>query len=318
MAVTSPSVLTVTLNPAIDLNLVVPDWPRGDVGRATRVWREAGGKGINVARMLAELGVAATAFCVLGGPDAEVFRALLAGVKFELHTCPIAEATRTNVTLTCERRHENIKVNQSGPRATAREWRRIEADFKALLPGRAWVVFSGALAPGMATDAYARLTRLAHRAGARVALDCAGAPLSAALTEGPDLIRLNRAELAATVGVAGASRRAILAAARRLLRGDVGAVVISHGAGECLALERGEAWAARPPAIQSGGGPMGAGDSMMAGLVAALLRGRPFADALRLGLACGAATAALPDTRFATWPRIRTLMPQVRIEPLSS
>lgn len=315
-----PPVMTVTLNPAIDLCLALPHGLLGNFARAREVRRAAGGKGINVSRVLAELNVASTAFCLTGGPDGQVFTSLLAETPFETVYFPIAEATRTNVTLTrgCGNKG-SLKINQPGPTVTPKEWNGAEKELARRMKGRAWVVLSGSLPPGLPMDAYGRLTRLARRAGARVALDCVEESLLAALAERPDLVKPNRDELSATLGrplVQMRGQWTILQAGWELLERGAGLAVISNGKKNCLALSREQAWEAQPPEVEPGGSSMGAGDSLLAGLVAGLLQGRSIEASLALGMACGAACAASPDTVLGRRRQIRDWEAQIKIHPL--
>jgi fructose-1-phosphate kinase PfkB-like protein len=104
---------------------------------------------------------------------------------------------------------------------------------------------------------------------------------------------------------------------RELIRRGAGLVVTSQGEHECLALDGASAWLARPPAIEPGGSPMGAGDSLLAGLAAGLIEGLATPEALRLGVACGAASAAAPDTVLGRRPQITALRPKVQIVVVS-
>ncbi len=315
-------VLTVTLNPAIDLNLVVDDWHTGEYVKARAVHRAAGGKGINVSRVLSELGVASCAACLVGGADGEVFLSLLQGAPFDVvpirlagadGAADLSRATRTNVTFTSARRARQIKVNQPGPRVGRAAWPAIEQFLTRQAIGRRWVVLSGSLPPGVPAGAYSRLVRAAHRVGSRVALDCGGAPLRAALSARPDLIKPNLDELTEASGGPCRSVREIVAAARELLALGAGCVVVSRGGRSCLAVTPRGVLAGAPPPIRPRS-PMGAGDSLVAGLVAALLKDPDnFDEALRLGIACGAACACEPDTVLARGPVIRRLLRRVRI-----
>ena len=304
-------VLTVTLNPAIDLNLRVPASRAGgsDFLRATGIARSAGGKGLNVSRVLAELRLPSAAAFTAGGPDGEVLLSLLAGTRFSLHPLRIAQPTRTNVTLTPQQ-GDSVKVNVSGPEVSRREWLRLEEDLKALFAGRAWVVLAGSLPPGIPASAYARLTKTAHKLGARVALDCEGEAMQLALAERPDLIKPNRAELALLFDRPVKTRVQIVAAMRELITRGAGCVVVSAGKGEVLAGNAQEIWSATPPSITQIS-PMGAGDSMVAGLIYGLSKGVALEGALRHGVACGAACAAEPDTILAQRGKIKELLDRV-------
>jgi 1-phosphofructokinase len=311
-----PPVLTVTLNPAIDLLLAIEAWPREDMARATEARRAAGGKGVNVSRMLAELGVASEAFCLVGDtPDTDVFLSLLAGLPIIVSTHAVAGALRTNVTVTCAADKRRLKVNQSGPAVNARTWREVESAIEALLPGRQWLALSGALPAGAPPKAYARLVKLGHKHGARVALDCAGAALLDALKEKPDLVKPNREELEETLGTPCRSRKAVVAGVRELQRRGASRVIVSGGGADCLGFDGAQTWLARPPKIKVDN-PMGGGDSLLAGFLAGDVAGEPFERALNLGLASGAATAMMPNTVFGKKTDVLKLRKQVSVEAL--
>jgi 1-phosphofructokinase len=282
--------------------------------RTERVSRGAGGKGLNVARVLTTLGVPALATCPLGGAERPVFESLLAPAKFAFQALEIAGDVRTNVTLSAAGKSV-CKVNQPGPRISAHEWHALKTELATLCAGKAWVVIAGAPAPGLPTGAYAELTRLAHAAGAQVALDCAGPALAAALAEHPDLIKPNRTELAATVGRNLPTRAALLKAMREMQSRGARRVVVTDGGRALWGLPTATDAApglcrVQPPrvAVQ---GVVGAGDACLAGLIAALLRGRPLAEALKWGAACGAATSALPDPQFPTRREIKAALARV-------
>jgi fructose-1-phosphate kinase PfkB-like protein len=161
---------------------------------------------------------------------------------------------------------------------------------------------------------------MARRAGARVAIDAAGASLRHALKARPDLVRINRQELSETLGLPAATlargRAATLAASARLLAMGCAMVAISNGAREAFLVAAEGAWTGRPPRIEPRGA-LGAGDAMLAGLIAALLREDAPADVLRLGLACGSAAASEPETRPPRRRAIRALFGQVATRPVA-
>lgn len=311
-----PPVLTVTLNPAIDLNLCVPELFTDEFTRATAVRRGAGGKGVNVARVLAALGVGTTALVAVGGPDAEVYLSLLADAPFEVARVPTGGPTRTNVTISGSvgERLRHLKVNQPGPTWLAGDWSALCARIERELPGRRWLVLAGSLPPGVRTEGYAELAVLAGRAGVRVALDCAGPSLETALAAHPALIKPNRAELSETLGRPVESREDTVRAARELQRRGAGWVIVSAGDQICEAIgpEDTAPVAMMPPRLERPGSPMGAGDALLAGWLAAELQGRPPREMLELAVACGAATAALPDTEFPDRARVDSMLERVR------
>ena len=308
-------VMTVTLNPAIDLHLDVAGNTHAEVLRTRSHRRVAGGKGVNVSGMLAALGVDSVAACLLGGPDADVFLSLLESSPFPVVPVRVQGETRTNVTIRVDGQDSRIKVNQPGPTVRGQAWRAAKIILNELMAHRRWVVLAGSLPSGTRAGAYAELCRAAHRNGARVAVDCERTPLLRAAPAAPDLIHLNRAELAATTGLSCRSRRATLHAATTLLKHRPTTLLISDGGGEALAIRNHQVWVGRPPRVPVKG-PMGAGDAMLAGYIAARLEQQDPPRALARALACGAACAALPETRLPHRRDVVRWLSQVSVDRL--
>lgn len=306
-------ILTVTLNPAIDLTLEAGVGGRRDFLTAGAARRSAGGKGVNVARVLSALGVGATAALALGAPDDAVYLSLLEGAPFRVAALAAPGPTRTNVSI-IRPGARPLKINQPGPRWRRRDWEAVRARLQALMAGREWVAISGSLPGGVPDGAYGWLAREARRAGARVMIDAEGPALARAISARPALVRINREELAATFGDPCRSRRATAAAVRDLASRTRGTVIVSDGAREIIAAAEKEILIARPPKIEMQS-PMGAGDSMAAGVLAALARGEDLARALRRGVAAGAAAAALPDGHFPNRTSIARLAREIAINP---
>jgi 1-phosphofructokinase family hexose kinase len=319
-----PPILTITLNPAIDLHLRIADTRPREVVRALGATRSAGGKGVNVARVLATLGVRATAAVALGGADGAVWRSLLEDeldgigerARFEAAVLAGGSFTRTNVTIASgadAAARRRFKINQAGPAWSGEEWAAAKKKIAGLARGRKWVVLAGTPPPGVPPDAYRQIIETAHAAGARCAIDASGEALRRALAARPDLVRINREELAETLRIPMAelrSPRRRIVAARRLIRRGVGMVALTDGPREAL-LARGDGVdRAKPPSVIVRGA-MGAGDAMLAGLIAGFEQGRTTGEALRLAVACGAATAAETETAFPSLRRIDAMLKRV-------
>ncbi len=291
-------VLTITLNPAIDLELSVPAWNPKQVMRAIQSRRSAGGKGLNVARVLTTLGIPAVAACVVGDLEGEIFIGLARHEKFQIAPLRIKGPTRTNLTISATGK-PLCKINQPGPKMGASEWRQIKSELAALMPGRSWVVITGAPPPGLKASAYAELTRLAHTANARVALDCGGPVLRHALQACPDLIKPNRSELAETVGRSLTNRSSILKAIRELQARGARQLIVTNGPRAVYGLSETpkDIFMLHPPRVKASG-VVGAGDAFLAGLIAGLTKKDVLRKCLNLALACGVATSTLPDPLF--------------------
>ncbi|MFE0884837.1 1-phosphofructokinase family hexose kinase [Streptomyces rochei] len=282
-------ILTVTLNTALDITYRVPGLRPHASHRVTEVTERPGGKGLNVARVLAALGhpVAVTGFA--GGSTGATVRASLAGVPGVVDALvPVAGATRRTVAVVDERTGDTTQLNEPGPVVAPAEWNAFQEAYEGLLAGAAAVALCGSLPPGVPVGAYAGLVRTARAAGVPVLLDTSGEPLRRGVAARPDLIKPNADELAELTG-SHEPLRATQAARRRGAR----SVVASLGAAGLLAETPEGRWRAAPPA-QVRGNPTGAGDSAVAGLLSGLVEHLPWPDRLARAVALSAATVLSP------------------------
>ncbi|MBO3725243.1 1-phosphofructokinase family hexose kinase [Actinomyces bowdenii] len=321
-------ILTLTPNPSLDRTVTLPGpLQRGAVNRLSTVTVEPGGKGVNVARVLASSGQAATALLPAAAHDP-----LLASIEAlgmaELTALPVqvSGAARINTAVT-EPDGTTTKLNEPGAGLSREEISAVEQELLAALGASAhdggaagrpeahhWAILSGSLPPGVPEDWYTRLVALLRQAvpGLRIAVDTSDAPLAAlaaALPESaPDLIKPNGEELAQLAGV-GASDleegaingdlEPVAAAARALVDLGIGAVMATLGpAGAVLVTAQG-AWHATAPEVAVVS-TVGAGDSSVAGYVLAEVRGGDEAERLATAMAYGSAAASLPGTALPT------------------
>ena len=301
-------IVTLTANPSVDKTMEL-DRPivRGEVFRAVSVGDEAGGKGVNVARAVAQAGVPAVA--VLPADDDDPLVKSLASAGVQASNVPVGRPSRVNLTVT-EPDGTTTKFNDPGRELPATV---LDSAARRLLDrSRAgdWVVLSGSLPPGAPTGWYAELTASLKDGGRRVAVDTSGAPLSATIRGArtlPDLLKPNAEELATLTGlaVAGleADPRAAVVAAGALVTAGVGAVLLTLGSAGAALVTAGGVWLATPPPIVLRS-TVGAGDASLAGYLLADLRGLPAPDRLREAVAYGSAAAALPGS---TMPHDRDL-----------
>ncbi|MGW0364319.1 1-phosphofructokinase family hexose kinase [Streptomyces sp. NPDC002990] len=282
-------ILTVTLNTALDVTYRVPTLLPHASHRVTGVTERPGGKGINVARVLAALGHEVTATGFAGGPVGSVVRELLArspGVVDALVPC--AGATRRTVAVADEASGDTTQFNEPGPPITPEEWTRFLSRYEALVAGARAVALCGSLPPGVPVGAYAVLVRSARAAGVPVLLDTSGEALRRGIAARPEMIKPNAAELAELTG-----SRDPLPATRAARRRGAHAVVTSLGPDGLLAATPEGTWRAAPPRALSGN-PTGAGDSAVAGLLSALAEGLDWPERLIRAVALSAATVHAP------------------------
>lgn len=302
-----PVILSVTLNPSIDHAVFVERLALHDTNRVTRSETDAGGKGINLSRVAAELGAETMATGFLGGGPAAFVRAVLDRQGVAHDFVPIAGDTRTNFSVE-DGFGPPTTFNAPGPRVTPEEWDALVARVSALVRGASWVCLGGSLPPGAPADAYRRLAEVAERAGVPVALDADGDPLREGLRAKIALIKPNGREAARLLGRAVEGREDALAAARDLRELGVDRAIVSLGAeGAALSGPNGD-FIARSPTVEAKS-TIGSGDSMVAGFLVGLMRGVGDAEAFRLGLAAGAATATTDGSEIGRRETIEKLLP---------
>ena len=274
------TVVTVTPNAAVDWTCFVAALRPRARQEARTAGRQAGGKGVNVSRVLAALGVPVRSVVVVGGATgAEIARDLEAARLAPVVVQAPGES-RTCLEIVEESSGAATQLHGRGVEADAATARALVAAVEGALDGAAWLALCGSLPPGLPADVYSTLIDVARARGVRVALDASGDALSAAWRARPDLLRINRDEASALPGGADAASAAA----------PLGAV--SDGPREIAAWEPGRTWRVGPPSIRPRN-PIGCGDAMLAGLLARADAG-PFAEALRFAAALAAAEAASP------------------------
>ncbi len=304
-------ILTVTLNVALDVTYEIDALVPHGSHRVRAVRERAGGKGVNVASVLACLGVPVMATGLIGGrTGAEITGDLDArGLAHAFFTC--TGASRRTVTVVSITDGDATIFNEPGPSVTPDEWLAFVEDLARLVSqvNATVVVLSGSLPRGVPDDAYAQLIVVAQAAGARTIVDADGIPLRCAAAAHPDVVKPNLAELTAATGetdpVAGAAA----------LRGH-GAldVVVSLGGDGLLALPRdGRPLKARLRARLSGN-PTGAGDAMVAALAAGLASGRDWPTMLPDAVAWSAAAVLQPFAGAVDPADVARLAPDVEME----
>lgn len=318
-----PRVLAVALNPALDHTIEVNHLRPGDVNRALRMQVDVGGKGINVASCLADFGVASAVTGQIGRDNAIQFEALFQAKAIDNQCFYLDGLTRINTKLVDRANDETTDINMPGPTLSANEiealLNRLLARMAGLVSAGSWVVASGSLPPGWPADTYQRLIAHAHGLGARVLLDASGAALAAGIQAAPDILKPNRAELAELVGRPLADTAAVVAAARELLARDPGprTVVVSMGGDGALFIDATHTLLAQPLPTRLIS-TVGAGDAMVAGIVAAQLEGMALTEAARLATAFSAAKLARLGPHLPPPEAVRRLAESVQITPLDS
>lgn len=309
-------IYTVTLNPAVDRELTVPAIEFDSVLRASDCRVDYGGKGFNVSRLLKSLGASSVAVGFAGGRSGELLRDGLHSLGIATDFVWIAGETRTNVSIVSTEQNRYVKANEPGPVISAGERQALLDKIRALAKAGDWWVLAGSLPPGVPDTIYAEIIASVQERGAKVVLDTSDNALKHGCEAGPYLAKPNAYEAHKLTGLPVDSHAQIAAAARAILEMGVVSVVISLGKDGAMLVENGKAWIAHSPKIQERN-PIGAGDSMVGGIVWGLQADLPLREALRWGVACGAGTASLSGTAVATLELAEKLLSQVKIETLS-
>lgn len=305
-------IVTLTLNPALDVSTSTPALEAGGKLRCAPERRDPGGGGINVARVIHRLGGEAYAVYPAGGAVGEMLKARLEAEHLPGACVPISGATRENFTVIESGTGREFRFVMPGPSLEAEELKAC-IDAATTKEGE-WLVASGGLPPGAPPDIYAALAREARRTGNRLVVDCSGAALREALAEGVYLAKPNLRELEEFTGLDLPTTGRRVSAARTLVRmGAAEVVALTLGADGAILVTADQAWRAEalPLAPMSS---VGAGDSFLGAMVWALASGLPMTDAFRYGLAGGAAALMRPGTELCHANDIRRLVKDVGIE----
>lgn len=285
-------IVTLTPNPSLDRTIDVERLEVGAVQRATDTRVDAGGKGINVSRILVRHAVPSTAVLPVGGRDGEHLTALLAEVGVPAVTVPISGSVRSNVTVV-EADGTTTKLNTAGPVLVPAEARALlTAVDEQLAAGARWLVVAGSLPAGLDDAFVADTVALAAARGVPTALDTSGPVLARAVEAGGlGVIKPNDEELAELVGTSLTTVGDVVTAARRVRATSGAEVLVSLGRHGALLVTEATWWAGGAPLVARS--TVGAGDSTLAGYLSAP---RPGGEALVRAVAWGRAAALMPGT----------------------
>lgn len=306
-------IYTLTLNPALDRELTVPDLVLDKVLRATSLRVDYGGKGFNVSRALAALGAESVALGFVGGKTGERLEVGLTSLGIKTDFTWVGEETRTNVSVVAENQPHYLKVNESGPAVTSEEQDALMAKVDDLGRPGDWWVLAGSLPPGAADTIYADVIERLQSVGANAILDTSGAPLRHGCESAPFLVKPNATEAAELTGKRVETMEEARAAAQAIHSLGVSLVLLSMGKAGALLSDGRQTWRAHPPKVEERN-PIGAGDASVAGLVWGLSHGLPLPEVLRWSVASGAAAASLDGTAVGSYELVESLVEQVTVD----
>jgi 1-phosphofructokinase family hexose kinase len=307
-------IYTITLNPAVDRELVVPAIEFDSVLRAIDWNVDYGGKGFNVSRLLVSLGEPSIAVGFAGGRSGELLQDGLHSLGIQTDFVWVEGETRTNVSIVSQSENRYVKANEPGPKISAENQQKLLDKVRQLGQLGDWWVLAGSLPPGVSDTIYAQIIEILNAKGAKAILDASGPALLPGCKAGPYLVKPNAFEAHQLTGLPVDNLAQVIEAANAILNMGPAHIVVSMGKDGALLIEDGKAKIAKSPKIEERN-PIGAGDSMVGGLVWGLQQNLPLNEALRWGIACGAATASLSGTAVGTRPMVEALFAQVAVVP---
>jgi len=290
----SKRIVTLTINPALDkitgISNVVPNQKL----RCKTPNHEAGGGGINVSRAIRFLEGQSLAIFPCGGPNGEILKSRLDDEDVDYEAISIQDPTRENLTIFEGNTKQQYRFIMPGPTLSEEEWEQILETLKGLDPKPDYIVCSGSMTPGAPEDFFKKIAKTSNDLKARLIIDTSGEPLIAAAEAGVYMLKPNMRELGNLAGTEIESEAHQIEAAQELVEsGKAEVVVVSLGAGGALLVTKDISEHIRTPTVPIHS-KLGAGDSMVAGIVLSLAKGNNIKNAVRYGIAAGAATVMTP------------------------
>lgn len=293
------TILTVTLNPALDLATSVEHMTPGRKLRCHGARLDPGGGGVNVSRVIRRFGGRSTVFAALGGPTGRTLLELMRKDGLDVIAFPVRGDTRQDITIDEAARKRQFRLVLPGPRWSRQEARAALVEIERLAAEHEIVVASGSLPPGVPEDFYAKLAHIVRRQGGRFVIDTSGAPLEHALEAGVFLAKPNHVEFAELAGAKRADWRGMALVGRRLReRGQAEAIIVTRGAKGALAILPDGAWRLQAPKVTVAS-MVGAGDSLIGAAIVSLARNKSLLEAARIGVAAAAAAVGAEGTELA-------------------
>jgi 6-phosphofructokinase 2 len=312
-----PDIATITINPAVDIFVNVSRVEPTRKLRCSSPKRDPGGGGINVARVAHRLGASVAAIYPTGGAIGKLLQRLVEREGIASVVTPSHVETRENFTAFENDTGDQYRFVLPGSALHRAEWESC-LDKLATLPEKPKIVVaSGSIPPGVPDDFFAMVARHAKGFGAKMVLDTSGAALKAALAEGVTLIKPNQVELADFVGHRLDNDADRIVAARKLIADKrVEAVALTLGEEGALLVTAVGTWRSEPMQIEVVSS-VGAGDSFLGGMVAAIAAGAPLDQAFRMGVAAGSAAVMSPGTELCHEADVKRLLEEVKISEIA-
>ena len=308
-------IATVTLNPSLDRTVTVEELVMDEANRWTSLRRDPGGKGINVSRVIHELGGETVAYGFIGGIDGETLKHLLQQQAVPFDFTPIKGEIRSNFIIADLATYHQTRIDAPGPHIMRHELQKLVQKVKHISPKPDFLVFAGSVPPAVPADIYRQLIEAAKNNGIKTVLDSDNKWLKEGIKAKPNVIKPNVHEAEELLGKHLRSEAAIVKALKALVDRGIEVAVISRGKDGLIAANGKMVLKAIPPQVEVRS-TVGAGDSTIAGLVLKLNEGLGIDEACRWAVAAGTAATLAPGTELCRREDVERLLSKVKIKRL--
>jgi 1-phosphofructokinase family hexose kinase len=307
-------IVTVTPNTAIDRTLFVPSFALGQTIRASRIAMGMGGKPTDASYVLGALGIPNLALGFAAGLAGQQMEQMLHAFGVTTDFTPVDGETRVNTLIVDESAGQQSTITVSTLKVRAEHIAQLRERYRRALETASCVILGGALPDGAHPSLFAELIADAKNASVPVVFDASPPGLRAGLEAGPDYAKPNRSELTTLVGNPANTAQAIYDSARAIYTQYGTACIVTLGKDGALAVLPDRSYFIPPLQVEVVSSA-GAGDAILAGLAAALSRGEPIEQGLRLGFAAAGAVLLTPETALCHASDVDRLLPQVELRP---
>ena len=292
-------IVTVTPNASMDRTYLVEEFGIDRINRPLETWVCAGGKGINVARVLKELGRDALATGFVGGQTGDLIVRWLSTDGIKQDFLRVEQESRLCVKVMDPKNGTQTEINEKGPEIAEADLEAMKAKVDSLLPQCDFLMLCGNCPPGVPAGFYADLVRLAKLRGVRSIVDTSGDALREAVKASPMMVKPNVAELSQLAGAELCTLEEILRAAKSLKQFGIGITAVTMGRTGAIVTDGVQVWQATPPEI-SFASAVGSGDAFLAAFADSLQAAESLQDALAWATAAGAANATTYRAGFCS------------------
>lgn len=306
-----PKIITVTFNPTIDKSTSIPALAPEKKLRCSQPNFGPGGGGINVARAIKKLGGEAEAIFPAGGYSGKFLEELMSREGVATHVVPTRSHTRENLIVYDQSTALQYRFGMPGTALEESDWKNVLSLIEK--SDAAYIVASGSLPPGVPVDIFGRIAAIAKARGSKLIVDTSGEALKKAMEVGVYLLKPNLGELSSLVGKEEVHHEMVDDIARDIIKRECcQAVMVSLGAAGAMLITNDETIHAVPPVVKRLS-TVGAGDSMVAGVVLSLSEGKSLKEALQYGVAAGTAATQNPGTELCKKQDVERLIRNIRI-----